>query len=110
MFTSNLLIGGKRHKAAFLLKGPSKFSTMKPTHLGKNGDQIYRLTQMPADIFVVQHCQGIGAAVRHQLESAALQRSFVAPTRFMFMDGVSTAQLLKAYGDWPNALDRVVDQ
>jgi hypothetical protein len=103
LFTANLLIAGKRHTGAFLLKGPSAYHTMQPKDLGKNGDQIYRLAKIPADVFVVQHCHHIGAAVRHQLEAAALQRYFVAPCRFMFIDGLATARLLRAHGEWPKS-------
>lgn len=76
---------------------------MKPTDLGKNGDQLYRLFNIPAQIYVVQHCHDIGAAVRKQAENFALARSFVAPCRIVFMDGLTSARLLRANGLWPSA-------
>lgn len=79
---------------------------MKPTDLGKNGDQLYRRFNIPAEIYVVQHCHSIGAAVRKQVEAFALARSFVAPCRFVFMDGITTARLLRAHGLWPTAIPR----
>jgi hypothetical protein len=101
VLSSNLIVDDCRHTGAFLLKGPSRFHPMKPTDLGKNGDQLYRLFNIPAHIYVVQHCHTIGAAVRKQAEAFALARSFVAPCRIVFMDGITTARLLRAQGLWP---------
>lgn len=101
VLSANLVVDGRRHTGAFLLKGPSRFHPMKPTDLGKNGDQLYRLFNIPAHIYVVQHCHAIGAAVRKQAEAFALARSFVAPCRIVFMDGFTTARLLRAHGLWP---------
>lgn len=101
VLSANLLVDGRRHTGAFLLKGPARFHPMKPTDLGKNGDQLYRLFNIPAQIYVVQHCHAIGAAVRKQAEAFALARSFVAPCQIVFMDGLTTARLLRAHGLWP---------
>lgn len=101
VLSANLVVGGRRHTGAFLLKGPARFHPMKPTDLGKNGDQLYRLFNIPAQIYVVQHCHTIGAAVRKQAEAFALARSFVAPCQIAFMDGLTTARLLRAHGLWP---------
>ena len=103
VFTANLSVDGHRTTAAFLLKGPARFHPMKPADLGKNGDQLYRLFNIPAQVFVVQHCHSIGAAVRKQAEAFALQRSFSSPCRVVFVDGLTTARLLRAHGQWPTA-------
>lgn len=103
VFTANLSVDGHRTTAAFLLKGPARFHPMKPADLGKNGDQFYRLFNIPAQVFVVQHCHNIGAAVRKQAEAFALQRSFTSPCRVVFVDGLTTARLLRAHGQWPAA-------
>jgi hypothetical protein len=101
VLSANLLIDGSRYTGAFLLKGPARFHPMRPTDLGKNGDQLYRLFNIPAQVYVVQHCHSIGAAVRKQAEAFALSRSFVAPCRLVFIDGLTTARLLRAHGEWP---------
>lgn len=101
IFTSGLLVGGKRMTGAFLLKGPAKFHPMKPTDLGKNGDQIYRLFNIPADVYVVQHCHSIEPSVRAMAEAFAIRRNLTAPCRLLFLDGRDTARLLKANGLWP---------
>lgn len=101
VLSANLAVNGRRHTAAFLLKGPSRFHPMKPTDLGRNGDQLYRLFNIPADVFVIQHCHNIGAAVRKQALAFALQRSFTTPCRVLFIDGTTTARLLRAHQEWP---------
>lgn len=101
VLSANLAVSGRRLTAAFLLKGPSRFHPMKPTDLGRNGDQLYRLFNIPADVFVIQHCHNIGAAVRKQALAFALQRSFTAPCRVLFVDGTTTARLLRVHGEWP---------
>lgn len=95
-FTSNVHVNGTRKTAAFLLKGPSKFSPMKITHLGKNGDQILRLSHSPAQILIVQHSHDITEEVREHLRSVAVQPS--KPRHYCFIDGKDTYKLLKAYG------------
>jgi hypothetical protein len=101
LFSAQLLVGNARRTSAFLLKGPARFHPMTPRDLGKNGDQLYRLFNIPADIYVVQHCHTIGPAVRKTVEAFALHRSFTVPCRYVIMDGYSTARLLRAAGAWP---------
>lgn len=49
LFSARVEVNGDRVSAAFLLKGPSRFHPMTPADLGKNGDQIGRLFDEPAD-------------------------------------------------------------
>jgi hypothetical protein len=100
LFSSNLSVGGARYSGAFLLKGPSRFHPMTPADCGKNGDQIYRLFNIPAQIYVVQHCHTIGPAVRKTIEAFTLQRTFTDPCRYLLLDGYDTARLLRANGLW----------
>lgn len=106
VFSANLTVGTDRMTGAFLLKGPAKFHPMTPRDLGRNGDQLYRLFNIPARVFVVQHCHSIGPAVRKTAEAFALSRALIAPCRLVFMDGLATAQLLRAHNRWPKAKTR----
>jgi hypothetical protein len=72
-FSAHVHLGGKRTTAAFLLKGPARFPSMTLTHLGKNNDQIVRLSKEPAQLLVVQHCHDIDSAVRATLRAFAVQ-------------------------------------
>jgi hypothetical protein len=95
-FCAHLHLKGKRTTAAFVLKGPARFRPMTPAHLGKNGDQIYRLDSEPADLLILQHCHEIQPPVRATLRAFAVQPS--KPRRFMIIDGRDSFRLLTAYG------------
>jgi hypothetical protein len=97
LFTSNLSVKGTNRVGAFLLKGPSKFHEMTPADCGKNGDQIYRLFNTPADVYVVQHCHKVSPAVRKTVEAYALVQ-YLRPCRYLIIDGYDTCRILKANG------------
>lgn len=68
---------------------------MTPAHLGKNGDQIYRLANEPCQLMVVQHCHEIEPSVRATLRAFAVQPG--RPRRYCIIDGRDTFRILKAY-------------
>jgi len=99
-FTATLTLGAQRKSGAFVFKGPAKWGEMKPRHLGKNGDQVYRLSQSHAEVLIVQHCHHIGEAVRETLRAFAVQPS--RPRYYVLLDGKATYRILKAYGKLPS--------
>jgi hypothetical protein len=94
-FTAHLHLQGKRVTGAFLLKGPAKFAPMTLNYLGKNNDQIYRLSQEPAEVLIVQHAHEITSPVRATLRAFAVQPS--RPRRYALFDGRDSLRLLLAY-------------
>jgi len=94
-FSAHLHLHGHRMTAAFLLKGPARFRPMTVAHLGKNGDQIYRLASEPAELLVLQHCHEVTPPVRAQLRAFAVQPSH--PRRYLIIDGRDSFRLLMAY-------------
>jgi len=101
-YTANIHLNGQRTTAAFLLKGPAKFSPMKLTHLGKNADQIYRLAQEPAQVLIVQHCHDILSPVRATLRAFAVRPG--ESRRYCLIDGRDSLRLIKAYDKLDRAL------
>jgi hypothetical protein len=97
LFTSNLSVNGTNCVGSFMLKGPAKFHEMTPADCGKNGDQIYRLFNTPADIYVLQHCHKVSPTVRKTVEAYALAQH-LRPCRYMIIDGYDTCRILKANG------------
>lgn len=97
IFSSNLSVDGKRYSAAFLLKGPAKFHEMTLADCGKNADQIYRLFNTPADVFIVQHCHKITPSVRKTVEAFALAQ-YSRSCMFTLIDGYDTARILHSNG------------
>jgi hypothetical protein len=104
LYTAGLSLGGKRTSAAFLLKGPARFEPMRLNNLGKNNDQIVRLSKEPASLLVVQHCHDIGQAVRDTLRAFAIQPGPMR-RRYCLIDGKDSYKILKAYGK----LDRAIE-
>lgn len=97
IFTSNLSVEGHSLSAAMLLKGPARFHEMQMTDCGKNGDQVYRLFSVPADVFIVQHCHKISPAVRRTVEAFTVQTRFTRPCRYALIDGYDTCRILRAF-------------
>ncbi len=102
-FTSNLHLNGRRVTAAFLLKGPARFSPMGLNHLGKNNDQIVRLAQEPSEVLIVQHCHEIKPTVRSTLRAFAV-RPF-GSRRYCLIDGQDSLRFLHAYDLYETALE-----
>jgi hypothetical protein len=101
LYTANLLINGARHETAFLLKGNGLRSrTMEIKHCGVNGDQILRLCNSPAKLFVVQFVGQISEAIVSDIEGKVrYARSQGRDVRYCIMDGQDTARVLRAYGE-----------
>lgn len=101
-FSGNVIVGGRRQTAAFLLKGPTNFREMTLEMMGKRADQIYRLTRTDADIYIVQHSHLIGDAVRGTLRALTI---YPGGTRkkYCLVDGLATYRILKAYRKLPAA-------
>jgi hypothetical protein len=102
-FTSHMSIDGRSYTAAFLLKGPARFSPMETSHLGKNQDQLLRLTEEPAEILVLQHCHEVTSGVRKLVRMLSLQPT--RSRRYCVMDGRDSLRLLRAYGLFDRALE-----
>ncbi len=99
LYTTQLHVRGVRLRAAFVLKGPAKFHKMELRDLGKNGDQIARLFDEPADIFILQHCHHISSAVIKTMDAFANQIN--RPRKYCIINGIDTLRLLKAYNKLP---------
>lgn len=96
LYTSRLTVDGRQQSAAFLLKGPARFSPMTIGHLGKNGDQLTRLARSPADVLVVQHCHHIRPEVISYLQDVC--SNFRHVRRYLVLDGPDTYRLLASTG------------
>lgn len=98
IFTTNLSIAGKKRRAAFALKGPAKTGPLVPGKMGKNGDQLQRLFDAPADVFVVQYEGEIRESVHKLMQELARARAIShGRTWWCVIDGDSMRRLRKAY-------------
>lgn len=101
LWTTRLRIDGSDYSAAFLLKGPAAFRPMTIGMLGKNGDQLERLSRTAAEVLVVQHCHEIRPEVVSMLRTFA--SDFRHIRRYMVLDGFDTLAILSAYGHLPTS-------
>ena len=101
LYTANVIINGARCETAFLLKGNGlRKKTMEIRDCGSNGDQILRLCESPAKLFVIQFVGRISEAVISDIDGKVRQmRSQGRDAWYCIMDGQDTARVLRAYGE-----------
>jgi hypothetical protein len=75
LYTSHLKIKGTRYAAAIGLKGPATTGVLTPRKMGKNGDQIQRLFESDAQVFLVQYEGQIAQSVPEQMKAQAVNKS-----------------------------------
>lgn len=98
IFTVKLKIRGNAKRAAFALKGPAKKGTLVPGMMGKNGDQIQRLFNSPAEVFFVQYEGEIAESVIGLMEQLAKAKALLnGRVSFGTIDRDSTYRLRLAY-------------
>lgn len=98
IFSVKLKLRGNSKRAAFALKGPAKKGTLVPRMMGKNGDQIQRLFNSPAEVFFVQYEDEIGESVIGLMEQLAKAKSALnGPVYFGTIDRDATYRLRLAY-------------
>jgi hypothetical protein len=102
LHTTRPRVNGTRHTAAFAFKGPGVTGILTPARLGKNGDQIQRLFNEDADIYMVQYGEQIAPSVLVQLAAFAQAKSLTTGRKIYYgvIDGADSARLVAAY---PNA-------
>jgi hypothetical protein len=101
LYTANVIINGVRRETAFLLKGNGLQSrTMEIRHCGVNGDQILRLCNSPAKLFVIQFVGRISEAIISDIDGKVrLMRSQGRDAWYCIIDGQDTARVLRAYDE-----------
>ena len=101
LYTANVMVNGARHATAFLLKGNGLSSkTMEIKHCGHNGDQLVRLCNSPAKLFVIQFVGRISEAVVSDIDGKVrLARAQGKEAWYCIMEGQDTARVLHAYSE-----------
>jgi hypothetical protein len=75
LYTSNVMIGGRRISTAIAFKGPATDPPLTIAKMGKNGDQIERLFSTTAEAFFVQIEGAIEEAVNSEMLTHAIRKS-----------------------------------
>jgi hypothetical protein len=72
LYSTKLRIGGKRVPSAIAFKGKGTTGKLVPKKMGKNGDQINRLFDEPADVFLVVYFGQIDSSIIAQMKAFAI--------------------------------------
>jgi hypothetical protein len=99
LMTTGVAYKGKRVATAFAFKGRGRKGKLTPAMMGKNGDQIARLFDSTAELFVVQFWGEIDESIRTHVETFSLAQSVKTQARVLFciIDGVDSTRLIRAY-------------
>jgi len=67
--------------------------------MGRNGDQIQRLFEAPAEVFLIQYCRQIDSSVLTQMKQLAIVKSLMTGDRVYYgvIDGNDSRRLVLAY-------------
>ncbi len=97
LYTANVVVNGARRATAFLLKGPGiGKKVMEIADCGKRGDQIVRLFNTPADLFVIQYAGPIANIMIKDVQGkAANLRARGRDANFLIMDAQDTARVVR---------------
>jgi hypothetical protein len=99
LFSTRIRIEGRRRPVAFAFKGPGTTGRLTPKKMGKNGDQIQRLFETDADVFILQYCGEIDQSVFELVGIYALTKAYRTGRRIWYgiIDGHDSNRLYTAY-------------
>jgi hypothetical protein len=99
LYSTRLRIKSSRMAVAFGFKGPGTTGTLTPKKMGKNGDQIQRLFQTDAEVFLIQYWREIDQSVLEQMRTFATVKSLADGNRVYYgiLDGDDSHRLYRAY-------------
>ncbi len=99
LYSTRLRLNGRRRSAAMAFKGRGITGILTPARMGKNGDQIQRLFQEDAEVFLIQYNEQIASSVRGLMAVLAQTKSLQTGKKIYYgtIDGEESARLIAAY-------------
>lgn len=100
LYTTRVVYNGKRVPTAVAFKGRATSGKLVPAKMGKNGDQINRLFNEPAELFLVIYNGQIEPSVIEQMKAFAIAHA-VGGHKIMYgvVDGNDLGRVFVAYPD-----------
>jgi hypothetical protein len=74
LYTTKSRVRGKRRAMAIAFKGRGTGGKLVPSKMGKNGDQIGRLFDEPAEVFLIVYCGQIDSSIVSQMHAFAIAK------------------------------------
>jgi hypothetical protein len=99
LLTTRVTFRGNRIATACAFKGPGQKGVLQPAKMGKNGNQIQKLFESSADLFIIQYWGQIGEPVKDMVSAFAQLRSGHLGKRvyYCIIDGKDSDRLVLAY-------------
>lgn len=101
LLSTRVVLKSNRIATAFAFKGPGKKGILRPSSMGRNGDQIQRLFHSEAELFLLQYWGQVDESVVEQMRVFATARSVYTGDRVLYgvIDGRDSDRLVLAYPD-----------
>jgi len=98
LYSTRTRLGGKRVATAIAFKGKGTSGKLVPSKMGKNGDQIGRLFEEPAELFLVVYGGQIEPSIISQMQAYAMGKA-MSGRRVLYgvIDGSDLGRLAAAY-------------
>jgi hypothetical protein len=99
LYTNKIKIKGARRGVAVAFKGKGTTGKLVPAKMGKNGDQIDRLFDEPAEAFLVVYNGQIDSSIVSQMHAFAIAKKALNGQRVYFgvVDGDDLSKIVAAY-------------
>ena len=75
LFSTRLILKSKRLRCAIAFKGRGTKGKLVPAKMGKNGDQITRLFDEPADLYLIVYNGQIDSSIISQMQAFAITKA-----------------------------------
>lgn len=98
LYTTRIRVSGKRLRSAIAFKGKGTSGKLVPRKMGKNGDQINRLFDEPAELFLVVYEGQIDSSIISQMQAFAMGEAMSGRKIYYgVIDGTDLGRLRAGY-------------
>jgi hypothetical protein len=98
LFTTKIKMKSKRVAGAIAFKGKATTGKLVPAKMGKNGDQINRLFDEPAEVFLIVYGGQIDSSILAQMRAFAIGRAIGGnKVYYGIVDETDLGRLIAAY-------------
>ncbi len=98
LYSTKLRIAGRRIPAAIAFKGRATTGKLVPAKMGKNGDQINRLFEEPAELFLIVYGGQIDSSIISQMQAFAVGKAMSGgKVYYGVVDGTDLGRIALAY-------------
>lgn len=99
LYSNKFKVKGARRAVAVAFKGKGTSGKLVPAKMGKNGDQIDRLFDEPAEVFLVVYKGQIDSSITSQMHAFAIAKKALNGQKVYFgvIDGDDLSKIISAY-------------